>query len=57
MPDPEEVVRVIAQLRYEHQHGRLSSVCNLIDWPALRYAGETREQYATRIHGPLEPSP
>lgn len=57
IPDPEEVVRVIAQLRYAHPHGLLSKVCDLIVMRDLRYAGEGYEQYQTRMHGPLEPLP
>jgi hypothetical protein len=57
MPDTEDVVRAIAQLRCEHPNGRLSSVCNIIAWGSLRRQGEGYFAYMDRMHGPMEPLP
>lgn len=48
---------MIAQLRYDHPHAKLSRICDLIDWPALRRVNETYEQFHARHFGPMEPLP
>jgi hypothetical protein len=47
----------MAQLRYEHPGAREESLRRLIDWAVLRRLDETREGYAERVFGPMEPLP
>lgn len=54
-PDPEEVLRVIAQLRHEHPDASPQALRGLVDWPALRRVGETYEEFMARHYGPVEP--